>query len=108
MAIGQAPGKIVTFNRADTEHCKVITVSGRPLLQSTYEGISVAIAMPLNRGNGEFSLFVAVSQAGPGTVQVNPKDFYGLYPDKDHTRFMFFDKAAEVESEAHAQGASAG
>jgi hypothetical protein len=108
LAIGQAPGTIVTFNRADTEHCKVITLSGRPLLQSTYGGISVAIAMPLNRGNGDFSIFVAVSQANTGTVQVNPKEFYGLYSDKDHTRFTFFDKAAELESKARAQGANAG
>ena len=32
MAFAQAPGKIVTFNRADTEHCKVIVASGKPLL----------------------------------------------------------------------------
>ena len=48
MAFGQSPGKIITFNRADTEHCKVISAGGKPLLQSTYEGTTVAIALPLN------------------------------------------------------------
>lgn len=87
---------MITFNRADTEHCKVVVVSGRPLLESTYDGTSVAIGMPVNRGNGEFSVFVAVSQSGPGSIQVNPKDFYALYPDPSRTRFTFYDKAAEM------------
>ena len=26
LAYGQAPGKIITFNKADTEHCKVVAV----------------------------------------------------------------------------------
>ena len=92
-AFGQEPAKIVTFNKADTEHCKVVTVSGKPLLQSTYDGLTVAIAIPVNRGNGDFSIFVAISQAGTQTVQVNPKDFYALYSDQNHTRFTFYDKS---------------
>ena len=107
-AYGQAPGKIITFNKADTEHCKVVTVSGRPLLQSTYDGITVAIAIPMNRGNGDFSIFVAVSQTGTQTVQVNPKDFYALYSDQNHTRFTFYDKAGEVDAPNHPQGAEEG
>jgi len=95
-AFGQEPAKIVTFNKADTEHCKVVTVSGKPLLQSTYDGLTVAIAIPVNRGNGDFSIFVAISQAGTQTVQVNPKDFYALYSDQNHTRFTFYDKSGEV------------
>jgi len=95
-AFGQEPAKIVTFNKADTEHCKVVTVSGKPLLQSTYDGLTVAIAIPVNRGNGDFSIFVAISQAGSQTVQVNPKDFYALYSDQNHTRFTFYDKSGEV------------
>lgn len=95
MAFGQTPGKIVTFNRADTEHCKVVVASGKPLLQSTYEGTTVAIALPVNRGNGDFSIFARISRAAGGTVQVNPKEFYGVFSDKDHTRFQFYDKAAE-------------
>jgi hypothetical protein len=108
LAYGQAPGKIITFNKADTEHCKVITVSGRPLLQSTYDGITVAIAIPMNRGNGDFSIFVAVSQTGIQTVRVNPKDFYGFYSDQNHTRFTFYDKAAEMDAADHTQGANGG
>jgi hypothetical protein len=107
-AFGQAPGKIITFNQADTAHCKVVSASGKPLLQSTYEGVTVAIALPLNRGNGDFSVFVAISRADSGAVQVDPNDFYGHFSDKDHTLFTFFDKAAEVDSQARAQGANSG
>lgn len=107
MAFGQAPGKIITFNRADTEHCKVVVAGKTPLLQSTFEGTSVAVAMPVNRGNGDFSVFVSVSRAEHGTVRVNPQDFYGVYSDKDHTRFPFYDKAAEMASETHSQGGNA-
>jgi len=96
MAFAQAPGKIVTFNRADTEHCKVIVASGKPLLQSTYDGTSVAIAMPINRANSDFSVFVSISRAQHGTIQVDPQSFYAVYSDKDHTRFQFYDKASEI------------
>ena len=108
LAYGQAPGKVITFNQADSEHCKVITVGGRPLLQSTYDGLTVAIAIPMNKGNGDFSIFVVVSQTGTRTVQVNPRDFYGLYSDQNHTRFVFYDKAAEMDAADHAQGANGG
>ena len=108
LAYGQAPGKIITFNKADAEHCKVITVGGRPLLQTTYDGMTVAIAIPMNRGNGDFSIFVAVSQTGTQTVRVNPKDFYGLYSEQNHTRFTFYDKAAEMNAAVHTQGANGG
>src|SRR5664279_4434852 len=37
-------------------------------------------------GNGDFSIFVAVSQTGTQTVRVNPKDFYGLYSDHGASR----------------------
>ena len=104
MAFAQAPEKIVTFNRADTEHCKVIVASGKPLLQSTYDGTSVAIAMPINRANSDFSVFVSISRAQHGTTHVDPQSFYGVYSDKNHTRFQFYDKASEIESAARAQG----
>ena len=94
LAYGQAPGKMITFNKADTEHCKVVAVKGMPLLQSTYDGITVAIAMPMNRGNGDFSIFVVVSQTGAPPFQVNPKDFYALFSDQAHTRFEFHDTSA--------------
>jgi len=108
LAFGQAPGKIFTFNRSDTEHCKVVTANGRPLLQSTYDGITVSIAMPMNRGNGEFSIFVAVSQTGAKAVEVDPKDFYGLFADQNHTRFAFYEKVAEMDAANHTQGANGG
>ena len=108
LAYGQAPGKIITFNKADTEHCKVVAVSARPLLQSTYDGLTVAIAIPMNRGNGDFSIFVAISQAGTQTVQVNPKDFYALYSDQNHTRFRFYDRAGEVAAPNQPSGADGG
>ena len=60
LAYGQTPGKIIAFNKADTQHCKVVAVNGMPLLQSTYDGITVAIAMPINRGNSDISIFVAI------------------------------------------------
>jgi hypothetical protein len=100
VTFAQTPGKMITFNRADTEHCKVVVVGGTPLLESTYEGTSVAIAMPVNKGNGEFVVFVAVSRASGGTVQVDPKDIYGLYPDATHTRFTFMTRLPKsVEQE---------
>jgi hypothetical protein len=108
LAYGQAPGKIITFDKADTEHCNVVAVKGMPLLQSTYDGITVAIAMPMNRGNGDFSIFIAVSQTGVQPFQVNPKDFYGLFSDPDHTRFAFHDMAAETDVAGHPPGANGG
>jgi hypothetical protein len=108
LTYGQTPGKIITFNKADTERCRVVAVKGMPLLQSTYDGISVAIAMPLNRGNGDFSIFVAVSQTGAQPFQVDPKDFYGLFSDQNHTRFAFHDRAAETDGVGHPPSANGG
>jgi hypothetical protein len=108
-ALAQNPvdAKIITFSRADTEHCRVITVAGKPLLESSYGGTSVAIGMPENKGNGEFSVYVSVYQIGIGAAHVNPKDFSALFPDPAHTRFTFYDKAKEIESQAPVQGPAA-
>ena len=46
----EVEGTPVTFNRDDTAHCRVITATGKPLLESTYEGLSVAIGLPVSRG----------------------------------------------------------
>lgn len=97
-ALAQTPPKTITFNQADTEHCKVAQAGGKPLLESTYDGTSVAIAMPLNRGNGEFLVFVAISRDASGTIQIDPKNFYGLFSDPAHTRFAFYDKSAETQA----------
>ena len=107
LAYGQAPGKMITFNKADTEHCKVVAVKGMPLLQSTYDGITVAVAMPMNRGNGDFSIFVVVSQTGAPPFQVNPKDFYALFSDQAHTRFEFHD-TSEADVAGHPPGPNGG
>jgi hypothetical protein len=115
-ALAQSPdsARIVTFNRADTEHCKVAVVSGKPLLETTYEGTTVAITLPQNWGNGEFSVYVAVAQVGDGEAVVNPKAISALYPDPAHTRFRWFDKAHDLDTLATMQssgmggGASAG
>jgi hypothetical protein len=100
-ALGQKAtnDRVITFDRADAEHCKVVVIGGKPLLESTYDGTSVAIAMPTKTGNGEFLIFVAISQAGAGAAQVNPKGFYGLYSDKNHSRFTFYDKAAGMDGQ---------
>ena len=107
-ALAQGPEKMITFNRANTEHCKVGFAGGKPLLESTYEGTTVAIGMPMNRGNGEFAVFVVVARVDPGTIKVNPKDFYGLFSDPSHSRFTFVDKAAELQWQGGPQPPSSG
>lgn len=99
-ALAQTPDKTVTFRQTDTQHCRVINVSGKPLLQSTYNGVSVAIAMPINKGNGDFLIFIAVSEVDGEPIQVDPGDFYARFSDKDHTRFTF----ADVSSQLPVQG----
>ncbi len=107
--LGQQSGgiKTITFNRADTAHCKVVVASGKPLLESTYDGTSVAIGLPVNRGNGDFAIFVAVARAAGDPIEVNPKDFYGVYSDTDHTRFEFHDQSDELRGPGSGMNASA-
>jgi hypothetical protein len=97
--LGQVPDKVkeITFDRADAEHCKVVTIEGRPMLQTLYGGTSVAVGLPMSTGNQDFRVFVVVRQTGPGPARVNPKEFSALYSDAAHTRFSFYDKAAEVD-----------
>jgi hypothetical protein len=98
----------VTFNRADTEHCKVRVIGGKPLLETTYNGTTVAITLPQNWGNGEFSVYVAVAQVGEGEAMVNPREISALYPDPAHTRFRWFDKAHDLDTLASMQAAGMG
>ncbi len=100
--------KVITFSRADTEHCKVIVVSGKPLLETTYNGTTVAITAPQNWRNGEFSVFVAVAQIGAGETQINPKEISALYTDPGHTRFRWFDKAHDLDTQATIRAAGPG
>lgn len=95
--------KIITFNRGDTEHCRVVAVAGKPMLVTSYGGVSVAVGMPENKGNGEFSVYVAIDQTGAGSSHVVPKEFSAVFSDADHTRFPFFDKGAETRSNLPAQ-----
>jgi hypothetical protein len=96
---GQISDKVrtISFNRADAEHCRVVTIEGRPMLQTVYGGTSVAVGLPASTGGLDFRVFVVVRQTGPGTAQVKPKDFSALYSDPAHTRFWFYDKAAKVD-----------
>jgi len=109
-AVAQNPtgARIITFSRTDTDHCRVIEAAGKPLLETSYGGISVAVGMPENKGNGEFSVYVSIYQVGEGTAQVVPKDFSALFSDSGHTRFPFFDKAAEAKSYPPSQAPAPG
>ena len=92
--------KIVTFNPADKDHCKVVVSNGKPVLETTYNGTTVAVTMPQNWGNGEFSVMVTVAQVGAGQAVVNPKEVSAVYPDAEHTRFGWFDKGHELDTQA--------
>jgi hypothetical protein len=95
--------KVVIFDRADADHCRVVTIEGRPMLQMMYGGTSVAVGLPVSAGDRDFRVFVVVQQTGPGKVQVKPNEFFALYSDPAHTRFQFYDKAAEVDKHAERQ-----
>jgi hypothetical protein len=103
LALAQTPAspKVVTFNRADTVHCKVISVDGKPLLETTFGGTSVAVGVPENNGNGEFSVYVSIAQgaSATGTAEVLPKHFSALFSDPAHTRFAYFDKAHDLDTQ---------
>lgn len=97
--VGQVSDKVksITFDRADREHCRVVMIEGRPMLQTEYGGMSVAVGLPVSTGGKDFRVFVVVKQTGPGLTRVKPKEFSALYSDPAHTRFPFYDKAAEVD-----------
>jgi len=109
-AFAQTPGspRIITFNRADAAHCKVAVIGGKPLLETTYDGTTVAINLPQNWANGEFSVFVAVLQAGTGEAEINPQEISAVYPDPAHTRFRWFDKAHDLDTELSRRAAGLG
>ncbi len=103
------PGpQIITFNRADTEHCKIAIVGGKPLLETTYDGTTVTIGMPENRHDGDFSVFVSVFRAAAGKVKVAPKSFSAVYSDPAHTRFPFYDMGGELDMAIRARATAAG
>jgi hypothetical protein len=102
MAESPANPAVITFNPADTAHCKVIVVDGKAMLQTTFGGTSVAVGMPSNEGNGEFSIFVSVAQdaSASGAAEVAPKRFSAVYSDPAHTRITYFDKARDLDTQA--------
>jgi hypothetical protein len=98
--------KVILFNRADTEHCKAVVLSGRQFLHSEYGGTKVAIDLPVATPDGDFQVFVSVEQTGVGQVEVNPKDFLVYYSDPAHTQLPFYDKSSliairEAQSRGH-------
>jgi hypothetical protein len=96
---GQVSDKIkaITFDRADREHCRVVVIEGKPMLQTVYGGTSVAVGLPISADDQDFRVFIVVQRTGPGQAEVKPKEFFALYSDPVHTRFWFYDKAAEVD-----------
>lgn len=98
IGLAQEPSKvkIVTFSPADKEHCTVVLNDGKPMLQTTYDGTIVAVALPEKDTHG-FSVFVRVTREGKGKVEVVPEKVTAIYSDPDHTRFQFFDMTREWE-----------
>ncbi|MBS1806232.1 MAG: hypothetical protein JST28_23060 [Acidobacteria bacterium] len=99
-AAGQAANKItiIDFDPADREHCRMVTIEGRPLRQTTAAGTSVAIGSPSSTIDGEFRVFIAIRQTGEGKARIKPGDFSALYSDPAHTRFTFHDIGAEMDA----------
>ena len=108
--LAQAPDstRVVTYNPADTAHCKVIVLNNKPMLETTYNGTSVAVGLLQNWGNGEFSVLVSISQVGPESTEVNPKAISALYSDHTHTRFTWFDKGHDLDTQASLRASSGG
>jgi len=87
----EAPkARIITFSPTDPQHCRVVLHDGKPMLETTYDGTSVAVTMPEKISSG-FSLFVRISHEGKGRVEVIPEKLTAIYSDPNHTRFQFFD-----------------
>lgn len=93
-----AKGNIIDFDPADRDHCKLVTMEGRPLRQISADGTSVAVGTPAPTSDGEFRVFVAIRQTGEGKARVKPGDFFALYSDSAHTRFTFRDIGAEIDA----------
>jgi hypothetical protein len=95
-AAAKAPGTVIVCDPTDAEHCKATIVEGKPMRELVHEGTSVAVGKPVATAEGDYRVFVQVRQVGPGKAEVRPKDFSALYSDPAHTRFAFYDMAAEI------------
>lgn len=96
-AAPQTPGNVITCDLADAEQCKATVIEARPVRELVHEGTSVAVGRPVVADEREYRVFVRISQMGPGNAVVRPKHISGLYSDPAHTRFAFYDKAAEID-----------
>jgi hypothetical protein len=92
--------EVFEFDRTDREHCSVVVIEGRQMLQTEYGGTTVAVGFPVKTADGDFRVFVVVRQAGAGKTPVKPNKFFALYSDPEHSLFSFYDKAAEVHARA--------
>ena len=95
-AAAQAPGKVVACDPADAGQCKTTIIEAKPMRELVHEGTSVAVGKAVATAEGDYRIFVRVSQVGPGKAEVRPRYISGLYSDPAHTRFAFYDKAAEI------------
>jgi hypothetical protein len=95
-AAAQAPGNVIACNPGDAEQCRATIIEGRPVRELVHDGTSIAVGKPMATAEGDYRVFVRVSQVGPGKTEVKPKHFSGLSSDRAHTRFAFYDKAAEI------------
>ena len=92
----QAPKNVIICDPAGAEQCKATIVEAKPMRELVHDGTSVAVGKPVATAEGNYRVFVRVSQVGPGKAEVKPKYFSGLYSDSAHTRFAFYDKGAEI------------
>jgi len=96
-AAPQTPGNVITCDLAEAEQCKATVIEARPVRELVHKGTRVAVGRPVVADEGEYRVFVRVSQMGPGNALVRPKHISGLYSDPAHTRFAVCDKAAEID-----------
>lgn len=92
----QVPGNVITCDPAAAAHCKTAVIDGRPVRELVHGGTIVAVGQPLATEEGYYRVFVRVTQVGPGAIKIRPNHFSGIYSDSAHTRFVFYDKAAEI------------
>ena len=92
----KTPAVVIACDPADAEHCRVTSIEGRQVRELVHEGTSVAVGKPVRTSDGDYRVFVRVRQVGPGKAEIRPKDFSALFSDPAHTRFGFYDMAAEI------------
>jgi hypothetical protein len=107
----QAPGNVIACDPANAGQCKATIIEGRPVRELVHDGTRVAVGKPMATVDGDYRVFVRITQVGPGKTEIRPKHFSGLSSDPAHTRFAFYDKATEINQrirEANQQQAEEG